>query len=912
MSKKLLSLAIAICMVAAMLPMTFSSASAVGEVYQFRYDFSTAGFSGSVVSKATYADTNGHWAHSGFLYTEDWISRDAVKNNRLHLSTLGGAIWYALEINVPVSGVYDVKYEYTEIKDAKTKGDVYIFPAGTTLTPGIKFGIGANDIASTAAGKIAENIDYTCTTGDSASNSATYENLNLTAGKNLLVFVATTGGYTYPSALTLTTADATSTGYSDAYVGYVDVAKTTLDAEIAETTTATVAAYKMSDKSAIERGVTFRSSNEAVATVAADGTVTAHKAGTATIYAVCEDPAVGNILGTEITVTAPAYRVAYDFDNGVVENQTGNDPLSNVTYERAYGMWRFIGGVGTAQVKSFRINGSTNAVGQYIALGINVPKTDKYDVDYAYYKIVSGENIYGSKGDVYILPGDTSLSDIEAAKAKGTKIASVDYSSGETSGVIPVDTVKNISLTKGENILLLVVTGEGEYATTAKYYTTPSSLVITTSAAAEDATGFESVYVGEVSLDESALNIGGTTNATASVYTADTTADGVVNGVAVTSGIRYASSNTAVATVDATTGKVTAVGAGKAIIFAEIAEIAEIEDGSIIGSEIIVSTPEDTELKNAFTAEKTDTSYTEPTVNGLIGGKVTKATYKGNGAFDLEAPATNSTGGKFLYWAKGLTTQKRILIGKTNVLTDYVPGENGKTYLIAVYEDEISGDTEYYNANGQLVATKNAPATMPSMAGYGTAIDWKPYGNTNICVADYQLDEPEKNIEITTTLCEVDEDSYGYGDVVTCTATGTEADGIFKCWKKDGEIVSIDNKPYTFRAWKSCTVEAVYVKDEFKYTGETMKIIIDDFDVNGNIGIMAEFLGFGNDVVEKGIMFIDTADNNKEIKIAMTTTDNQFSITADKTGKYVGYAILKSGENAYKLITDGSYSTTAE
>ena len=52
-------------------------------------------------------------------------------------------------------------------------------------------------------------------------------------------------------------------------------------------------------------------------------------------------------------------------------------------------------------------------------------------------------------------------------------------------------------------------------------------------------------------------------------------------------------------------------------------------------------------------------------------------------------------------------------------------------------------------------------------------------------------------------------------------------------------------------------------------------------------------------VFEKGIMY----NNNK---IAMTGEGNQFTVTADMKGTYIGYAILKNGD-AYTLLTDGEY-----
>ena len=93
-------------------------------------------------------------------------------------------------------------------------------------------------------------------------------------------------------------------------------------------------------------------------------------------------------------------------------------------------------------------------------------------------------------------------------------------------------------------------------------------------------------------------------------------------------------------------------------------------------------------------------------------------------------------------------------------------------------------------------------------------------------------------------------------------------------------------------------VTAIYDENVY-YTGSLMKIIIDSFAAGGENGIMAEFLGFEDNVVEKGIMF----NGNR---IAMTTPSNQFSIIADEEGTYAGYAIVEDDEGL-KLITDGSY-----
>ena len=94
-----------------------------------------------------------------------------------------------------------------------------------------------------------------------------------------------------------------------------------------------------------------------------------------------------------------------------------------------------------------------------------------------------------------------------------------------------------------------------------------------------------------------------------------------------------------------------------------------------------------------------------------------------------------------------------------------------------------------------------------------------------------------------------------------------------------------------------CTVTAEYADVKPAYTGSTMKILIDTFTAGDATAVMAEFIGFGTDAVEKGIIYNGT-------KIAMTRQGNQFTVTGDANDTFKGYAIVKTG-NAFNLIVDG-------
>jgi len=316
---------------------------------------------------------------------------------------------------------------------------------------------------------------------------------------------------------------------------------------------------------------------------------------------------------------------------------------------------------------------------------------------------------------------------------------------------------------------------------------------------------------------------------------------------------------------------------------------------------------EDEELSAAFDdAVKTGApnGYIAPSVDAIDAGGIVGAPVPvSGGAYKITAAETSEGKGAFLYWKKAMTTSDKIVSFAREF--NYVPEGNERNILIAVYEGDIKSTfPKCYNANGQyLPDAEPIDEDLPSMAGYGKAYKWEQYGDTNVWVAQYIAETPMADIDVTVIG---DNTSGGgtdlaYGAEVTCTATGEN----FKCWKKtygDGtaKIVST-NAEYIFNAWEDCTVEAIYAPN-VHYTGSKIKIVIDNFAAGDETGVMAEFIGFGNNVVEKGIMFGDN-------RIAMTTTGNQFAVIADEQGTYKGYAIVENAtDNGYSLITDGEYT----
>ncbi|MBE6912932.1 MAG: hypothetical protein E7473_10445 [Ruminococcaceae bacterium] len=323
--------------------------------------------------------------------------------------------------------------------------------------------------------------------------------------------------------------------------------------------------------------------------------------------------------------------------------------------------------------------------------------------------------------------------------------------------------------------------------------------------------------------------------------------------------------------------------------------------------------PEDEELKGAFDYTEDDFAsapLTTATVNTFT-AKLGESK-KGEDAADVksttvtlgeictvEAPAAEE-GYKFLYWAKGLSTDKKQIVSYNESYSFIPTVEN--TYLIAVYE-AVNGENEvnkaeFYNANGQLIETLTADGkapALPEMAGYNAATGWALYGSDEVIAVGADVEVSGMKVYVAKfgnpKTVQVNGKDVAYGEKVSFTAAPPKNE-VFKAWKKDGVIVST-SETYEFYAWKdSTTVEAVYVTEDFTFTGKAMKILLDSFSAGDKTALMAEFIGF-EDAVEKGIML-----GTK--RFAMTTNASQFTIVNDTTETEVtGYAIFKDGTIVY-------------
>lgn len=590
-----------------------------------------------------------------------------------------------------------------------------------------------------------------------------------------------------------------------------------------------------------------------------------------------------------------------------------------------------------------------NVDNAWIAFDINVPVTDTYNVIYTGASI-SGDGAYG---EAYILDGKEELSDIKEAKDKGTKLKRRYVKSGTVNKYedSPISYVSNslctagndtseggIYLEKGTCTLLLtcLTTSDGALTGTAmaanKIY--PVSLTLESVDKPENAT-LSTPYTGVVSLSKDIVSLQDTEPVIATAVAAyipdGTVAYTSTTAITKITDLTFMSSNESVATVE--NGSIVPKSEGETVISARKTGDTSSPNG-IIGAKLTVTAPEaDEDFTNEFTGVNGYTidvtkAFTEAKTTANFYSAVVGGTVEMNETTLLKADddvalgtqysytAPEKEGHIFRYWAKALTNEK--LIVTRNATVKFMPTVE-TTNLVAVYEPEagatVTGES-FYNANGQLLTDVNITddgkmPSLPSMTGYGTASAWVQYGTDEEFAAG--ADAPAENLMFVAKYGEPTETyaidvvggtksgdgKYTYGQKVSCTAT-VPTGKVFKCWTKTvgnvTRIISLDEE-YTFNAWESCTITAVFADEEPVFTGNKFSIILSEMTgkVGDNTAYMAEFVGLEK-AVEKGIQF-----GTK--RVAMTTDATQFTAVNDINGvvdaNVKGYAILSDGTVIY-------------
>jgi len=771
-----------------------------------------------------------------------------------------GNYWFAMEVYVPKSGMYTLEQKYTTYPSSGTL-EVYAVPKGDNEAY-------ANSLISGRSPVLTQSCTGTDNAFKALATPAVAENVYFNAGRYYIVYKAV-GGRAMFGNLTL------KGGSGKAVTEITSLsAPEKIKTNAPGTITANVYYSDLTSGTAAAGDVTFESSNTSILEIDAEtGAYTAKAGGNVTVTAKA-GPVSKSIDLTVEEVSRSGISASYNWGTQM-KTSPENDPvplkdatfLSQFTFGNSHNLWEYENQQSWSTV-TWRagdfIQFSRSGGGLWMAFEIYVPKKGIYTIEQSYAQFGGSQ----SNIDVYMFQKANRAAFAQGDMTADRKVLTLDCKGAAGTGLLgQTPAKKDIELEAGYYYVayLQVKTADG------------TNVALFGDLTLNGGDGKAVMEIASVSVP-SEIKTGTRGKASSEVYYSDLT-----TGTAAAGEVTYESNATDIIDIDATTGAYTAKAVGSATITAT----------SGASSKSVEVTVKEPTMEDAFEVTETPVAgYVESTVTGLTDDSAIAAEKNSDGTFTLTAPETKENA-KFLYWAKGMSRDKKI-ISFSATLSDYMPEENGKNYLIAVYEDDISDTAEYYNANGQRIATGTEPA-LPSMAGYGEATGWEKYEGTNIYVAHYDLAEPQKNINIIVTGGE-GTGVYAYGDTVNCVANGT---GTFKCWTKTlddntTEIVSADRE-YSFKAWESCTVTAVY--EDYNYTGSKMKIVMDSFFAGNTPAVMAEFIGFGSNVVEKGIMFGET-------KIAMTTPGNQFTVTGSAGDVFKGYAIVKNGAD-YSLIIDG-------
>ena len=274
-----------------------------------KYSFDKQDYQSLTTGKEiSYLNTGERIEYDSFYGTKPVVDNFSWFRNAMSLYILEGQ-YYAFRIQIPKAGWYDVSVGYNTHSSA-TQGEMYILPSTTTdiaatlkkEDPVLTVNFNGVDSPQTAA------IPFTTDTKLFEAEAA---------GEYYLVWTGTgttnaqNRHYVLPRLVTLNGGD------SAALMGTkISSDKRVIALAGEETAQVTAIGYLSTTGEAV--GFTYSSENPSVATVSADGTVTAKNGGVAKITATCTNAVSGNnSLSTMIVVDEPSNTVSFGADSNV-------------------------------------------------------------------------------------------------------------------------------------------------------------------------------------------------------------------------------------------------------------------------------------------------------------------------------------------------------------------------------------------------------------------------------------------------------------------------------------------------------------------------------------------------------------------------------------------------------------------
>ena len=354
----------------ATLPITVKGIEYSG--YYLKYNFAVAEKTVRLDTAVTEEMTKGFWAWGASNRNIPTLSATA---RYIQLGTYRND-WVALKLNVPAAGVYKTKLTYGVNASTHTgagPGKIYVLPGNTTdIAAAIGSGASIGEVNFKGSGSAFEN--------DKVKD---LENVTFDApGEYYLVFSAL--GYSdnahnmYPTAIEFIGGDTPATVSAFAN-------KDSFVIEEGNRDKLSFADVYLSDYSkADEYEVSYKSANEAVATVDGEGNISGVSEGSTKITATVSHNGTSTTVTVDVLVLARGsskYRVTY--------NLASTSDFENATYADTYYFWKYIGTseieinvpvAGRYNVNLGKWQGNITIDGNEVSGNYNFPEAGKYVV----------------------------------------------------------------------------------------------------------------------------------------------------------------------------------------------------------------------------------------------------------------------------------------------------------------------------------------------------------------------------------------------------------------------------------------------------------------------------------------------------------------------------------------------------
>ncbi|MBQ9985250.1 MAG: Ig-like domain-containing protein [Oscillospiraceae bacterium] len=905
--KKLLSVILAITMIISLIP----AATAAGETdatenLKIVYDIGAQMATYHPVNDSeslTYTTTNNFWEYVAHRNaSQEARIRNYTADNISYLRLYHTRTWYAIKINVPVTGSYVPTLNIYENMTAVVSNNVYLIPATTKLE-------NDKDYQITGFADLGELI---LSTGDRSANAATNQiytysgNVqSIKAGEYIVAIIHSSNGANYTPIVnfTLTSGTGETAPMIKSYSEPTDIAIGGETSTKIETSAVLTDAVTASDAV-----ITYSSTDDKIASVDADGKVTGLKNGTVTITAKATSPSKGTYVtktkeikvGTGVADIEPdGITVNYDF---AVMNPEGTT-LSDLTYSVTNGFWQYADNERNVASINSETSGLYISVyeqaplvrsdgAKWFAVKLNVPKKDTYNIKLDCEATnASGCNVIPK---LYLFKADGSVED-----------GIIADNMLSTTEVIPARTRKEISfdaeaLEEGEYYLVMCSSGD-----TAEKYPRLAFYNLTLKSGTN---GLGKVPMFSSSNGKTALEAGETSyiSLTATHYS---NGDSYSDAPATT----YKSDNEAVATVN-TSGAITAIGRGTANISATSGEKTKTVSITVKDKRISdnVSFMVTSALPNAVSANYVGSG-------NVVGESVAAydvVSIPGNTV--IKVTAADVPGYVFRGWIRGGTAEKGTFL---RTEPDFNIRLVSNLCLTAVYDelepvDSDSVTVEFYNENGQFISdvsvakeTPFASVSKPDMKNYSLTgynfLHWSITKDEAIAdnhifdrltrvVAQYEVEDTEYLVDVPEGLG-FEDGKYVYNTPVTLNA-GKEV-----AWTRNGKTVAFGDT-YSYFVWD---------KEEISYSedvSEKAPTIVLDATKKADGAVMIEWDAAGASVVEVGIVYTNIGGKADVTsftgKAVSKSKENHGQFAAIGEGTARGYLAYKDGSQTRVVYTD--------